>query len=240
MEHVPRARVSAFRHPLGSRLVGMENIRSRMRQLAEECRAELFSIESPGPDAAEQVALTRPLDAMMLANGVRIKRIYLGSSPRHPAVMDAVLWLIANGGEVRTAAAAPVRIAIFDRQTALLFNDPAGPGAAESALEVGPEVAAALCSLFFHTWVLGAWIERPGPAIDVLSKQERAVLQLLAKGYTDEVVARRLGMSVRTERRVVADLLARLGASGRFQAGLRAAEAGWAAAGRADADCPAR
>ncbi|WP_067824886.1 helix-turn-helix transcriptional regulator [Nocardia inohanensis] len=54
----------------------------------------------------------------------------------------------------------------------------------------------------------------------------RAVLGTLALGLKDETAARRLGVSLRTYRRQVADLMARLGVSTRFQIGVRAAELG--------------
>lgn len=52
------------------------------------------------------------------------------------------------------------------------------------------------------------------------------VLELMGTGRTDEVAARELGMSVRTFRRHVSEVMQHLGASSRFQAGLRAAELG--------------
>ncbi|SDK53829.1 helix-turn-helix domain-containing protein [Nonomuraea jiangxiensis] len=56
-----------------------------------------------------------------------------------------------------------------------------------------------------------------------LSPREWQVLQLLAQGCTDEAVARNLGVSLRTVRRITADLMERLDARSRFQAGLKAA-----------------
>ncbi|MEH1017726.1 helix-turn-helix transcriptional regulator [Micromonospora sp. CPCC 206060] len=53
-----------------------------------------------------------------------------------------------------------------------------------------------------------------------MTEREREVLRLLAQGYTDESVARSLGVSLRTARRIAADLMVRLGARSRFQAGL--------------------
>jgi len=41
------------------------------------------------------------------------------------------------------------------------------------------------------------------------------------------VIARKLGVSVRTSRRITAELTQRLGARSRFQAGARAVERGW-------------
>ena len=46
----------------------------------------------------------------------------------------------------------------------------------------------------------------------------------LASGSKDEAAARALGMSLRTYRRRVAELMTAVGATSRFQAGLRARE----------------
>ncbi|MGW4381014.1 response regulator transcription factor [Kitasatospora sp. NPDC004531] len=60
-----------------------------------------------------------------------------------------------------------------------------------------------------------------------LSPMERQLLVLLAQGLTDAAAAKRLSVSVRTERRMVAELMHRLGASSRFDAGVRAARRRW-------------
>jgi DNA-binding NarL/FixJ family response regulator len=53
------------------------------------------------------------------------------------------------------------------------------------------------------------------------------VLSLLEAGYPDESIAVRLGVSVRTVRRMITAMMDRLGARSRFQAGARAADSGW-------------
>jgi DNA-binding NarL/FixJ family response regulator len=60
-----------------------------------------------------------------------------------------------------------------------------------------------------------------------LTPTERQLLALLCDGHTDEVVARRLGVSLSTVRRLMAGLMERLSARSRFQAGFQLAEAGW-------------
>ncbi|MDX6251045.1 MAG: hypothetical protein QOF10_4405, partial [Kribbellaceae bacterium] len=60
-----------------------------------------------------------------------------------------------------------------------------------------------------------------------LSLREREMLRLLSLGATDEVAAAQLGISVRTVRRMVAQIMHRLGARSRFQAGVKAADRGW-------------
>jgi DNA-binding NarL/FixJ family response regulator len=56
---------------------------------------------------------------------------------------------------------------------------------------------------------------------------ESALLGLLAAGLTDGAIARHLGTHPRTVQRRVRDLLDRLGAGTRFQAGIQAARRGW-------------
>lgn len=53
------------------------------------------------------------------------------------------------------------------------------------------------------------------------------LLQQLATGAQDEQIARRLGVSLRTVRRRVADVMTELGAESRFQAGVEAGKRGW-------------
>ncbi len=53
------------------------------------------------------------------------------------------------------------------------------------------------------------------------------LLDQLATGAQDEQIARRLGVSLRTVRRRVAELMSDLGADSRFQAGVEAARRGW-------------
>jgi DNA-binding NarL/FixJ family response regulator len=55
----------------------------------------------------------------------------------------------------------------------------------------------------------------------------RLLLLQLADGAKDEQIARTLGLSLRTVRRRIADLLIELGVDSRFQAGVEAVRRGW-------------
>ncbi|MBX6389074.1 MAG: LuxR family transcriptional regulator [Frankia sp.] len=59
------------------------------------------------------------------------------------------------------------------------------------------------------------------------SPAELLLLRLLAEGVKDEAAARTLGLSVRTVRRMVAELMRQLDARSRFQAGILATQRGW-------------
>ncbi len=62
------------------------------------------------------------------------------------------------------------------------------------------------------------------------------MLKLLAKGHTDETIAKRVGVSSRTVRRIAADLMDKMDARSRFQAGAQAALRGMDHPGRRDVD----
>ena len=66
-----------------------------------------------------------------------------------------------------------------------------------------------------------------GQPYDEGASDQRLLLGQLAGGAKDEQIARALGLSVRTVRRRVADLLDELGADSRFQAGVEAVRRGW-------------
>lgn len=56
---------------------------------------------------------------------------------------------------------------------------------------------------------------------------ELALLRLLARGFTDEVVAQKLGLTGRTLRRRLRSAMDKLDASSRFEAGYKLALSSW-------------
>jgi len=92
-----------------------------------------------------------------------------------------------------------------------------------------PGVIASLLELFESVWRTAAPLDvgHPIEAGTGLSDTERTLLTMLADGATDETAAKKLGVSLRTVRRIVADLMRRLDAGSRFEAGIKAAKNGW-------------
>ena len=76
---------------------------------------------------------------------------------------------------------------------------------------------------YLHLQAFGTPPRRDGNG---LSATERELLELLSRGLTDEAAGRKLGVSLRTVRRMMADLTTRLGATSRFQAGYLTAKRG--------------
>ncbi|MBH5335085.1 helix-turn-helix transcriptional regulator [Streptomyces pactum] len=128
-------------------------------------------------------------------------------------------------GEVRTAKVALPALVIADSATALICAE--SPAGRQTSLVRDPAVARTLHSLFGSVW--GGATPVAGPfdfGNRARADMVRRVLERLRDGVTDEAAARELSVSVRTYRRYVTHILELLGASSRFQAGVRATELG--------------
>jgi DNA-binding CsgD family transcriptional regulator/sugar-specific transcriptional regulator TrmB len=224
------AEFEVARHMSGDileRLVGIEAIRERLVQLARNARHEFLSLMPNGAQSAKSMVASRPLDEQMLERGVEVRTIYLDTIDRDPATSGYARWLMWLGGQVRTLPVLPIRLIIVDRKVAMVPVDPQQT-ALGAVLVHGEGVVKALCTLFDLTWERARDFGAPRIRDQHgLTGQERELLRFLYQGHTDEVVARKLGISTRTGRRITAALMERLGARSRFQAGARAAERGW-------------
>ncbi|CAM5486695.1 hypothetical protein SGRIM128S_07476 [Streptomyces griseomycini] len=58
---------------------------------------------------------------------------------------------------------------------------------------------------------------------------EKEILRLMSQGLTDDAVRKKLGVGLRTARRMIADLMERLDARSRFEAGANAVDRGGSA-----------
>lgn len=210
------------------RLSGVEEVRDRIRLLTKGVTSEYLAFAPGGAQSAANMAVARPQDEALLRRGVRMRTVYLDSIRCNPATLSYAHWLTGSGAQVRTAPSLPVRLAVADRTTALIPLD-AENSAAGALVVTCPGPVSALCALFDAVWEQASCLgdRPPAPTTDPATPQELEVLRLLAQGHTDESVAKRLGVSPRTARRIAADLMEKLGARSRFQAGARAVARGW-------------
>ena len=213
--------------PDSERLVGVEAIRERLARLGQDTQCEVMTFAPGGAHPASDLQASRGPNAALLERGVRMRTVYLDSVRNHQPTLEHVSWLSARGGEVRTTASLPTRLIIIDRRQALL---PAQLGDARegAVLLWGEGTIAALCALFESVWSDATpFGTKPAPDARGLPRQEAEVLRLLALGLTDEAIANKLGVSPRTARRIAAELLERLEARSRFEAGVHAVQDGW-------------
>jgi len=203
------------RHRLDSLLevvVGKEAISSRFAQLLTRTSASLSVLDRP-PYAASSEASDQTV-RRLLRQGVVVRGIYSPESLDRPGALDEAMSARVAGEESRVHPHVPMKLAIFDERTALLPLSV--DQLVDSALVVHESsLLSALLEMYGLLWRDAVPIARQ-PSDDV----DERLLTLLSAGLKDEAIARQLDVSPRTVGRRIAELMERLGARTRFQAGL--------------------
>jgi DNA-binding CsgD family transcriptional regulator len=156
-----------------------------------------------------------------VASGRRSRAVYpLRALHEAP---DALRVRVDEGEEVRIVDDLPTRLFVIAGTHAIL-PEPLGFSDSPRLLVRQGALVAALTLLFELCW------ERAVPFAEVpgAHRAERIfILRQLRAGVKDEQIARTMGLSLRTVRRRIADLMIELGADTRFQAGAEAVRRGW-------------
>jgi DNA-binding CsgD family transcriptional regulator/sugar-specific transcriptional regulator TrmB len=209
-------------------LTGVDAVRNRLSELSQQARCEVKSFMPGGALSAAALASSRPLDEQSIRSGVRMYTVYLDSVRNDLATTEYAAWFNSIGGETRTTPSLPMRMIICDGTTAVIpVNQEASR---EGAFVIHyKSMVRALEELFDVVWEQATPLGGPHPlqADDKPTPRELTLLKMLEQGMTDERMARRMGVSLRTIRRNMADLLQRLNAQSRFQAGVEATRRGW-------------
>jgi DNA-binding CsgD family transcriptional regulator len=128
------------------------------------------------------------------------------------------------GEQVRITHERAPQISVFGDEVALVASNPGHRPSEGRILVRAPALVALVTDLFERYWEKAVPI-RSTPV--GLGRNERLeILEGLMLGAKDEALARQLGVSLRTVRRRVADLMDELGATTRFQAGMEAVRRG--------------
>lgn len=197
---------------------------------ADRCEDELLSV-APGRLPATRIdGRTRVANVYSARRGIKTRALYQHTALRDRATRAYLIELANNGARVRFAPSVPGRSLVVDRTAALLPIPTEDPGRHGLAVVREPNVIAWVVATFEQLWA------EASPLEDVIHKQPHddteldqtraAILRLMAEGEKDEAISRRLSISVRTCRRHIADYMAQVGATSRFQAGVIAARAG--------------
>lgn len=193
-----------------------------LTKMIEESRGELLWLRPDAWDLPREAAVAEVV-AAAIATGRRSRAIY---PVRALQVAPDVLLARARAGEqVRVIADLPTRMFVLG-STHAVVPEPLGMADEPRILVRQRALVEALTMLFELMWERAA----PVPDMDFSDARpdlRRFLVQQLAAGSKDEQIARTLGLSLRTVRRRVADLLIELGVDTRFQAGVEAVRRGW-------------
>ncbi|WP_053707188.1 LuxR C-terminal-related transcriptional regulator [Streptomyces sp. NRRL B-3648] len=197
------------------------------RQLQQTARHQLRSIDVPPYSGTPDFYLAQEaLQRERMAAGVTYRAIYPGS-----AFDDAIAWpnmarMIEAGEQARTLDDPPLKLSLRDDDLAVVtLAADERPGVV--SLVIRPSsLLQALSNVFESLWRLAVPVSATGTGTQI-DARDRQILSLMASGATDDAIARHLGVGRRTVVRRVSALLAGLGATTRFQAGVQAARRGW-------------
>ena len=216
-------------HPVGvERMSTKQQLQETLLALVERSSREVISVLAGEPPTPAELTASRDVDAVA---GQRLKLRIL--YPMEYAVLDHVADYAAeftsSGAEVRFTDRLPHRLLVFDRTTAVVPVD--NDVLAYGALVVRESILASslghlAVTMFKRGRTLSEAQELAGKPVGP-TLLERRVLMLMGSGMGDAACARRLSVTDRTFRRYVNALLSKLGASSRFDAGVKAVEQGW-------------
>ncbi|MEQ4721214.1 LuxR C-terminal-related transcriptional regulator [Nonomuraea sp. B19D2] len=210
-------------------VTGHRAVQQRHAQMQRAASHELRCFSKPPYfDPQGSVAAQHEL----LAQGVTVRMIYEREFVDRLGALRQIETMIGAGQQARVLPSLPMKLYLMDDRFALLLlrHQPDDPDA-DAALVVHPSgLLQALSRLFEGLWQRALPLRLRPPAPGAASSRTRQpghdderLIALLVAGLTDEAIARQLGIGSRTAERRIADLMSRLGAHTRFQAGVQAA-----------------
>lgn len=208
--------------PMDGELSSGGNVLEMMGQLLRTSRGDMLWLRPDAWSMPRESAVTGLL-AEAMAGGRRSRAIYpvraLNEAP------DALRTRARLGEQIRVVSELPTRMFILGDAHAVL-PEPLGY-ADEPRVHIRQRSVVAALTLWFEAlWATAT----PVPDFETGEARpdlRRFLLQQLVAGAQDEVIARKLGISLRTVRRRIAALMVELGVDTRFQAGVEAVRRGW-------------
>ncbi|MGW7303388.1 LuxR C-terminal-related transcriptional regulator [Streptomyces sp. NPDC054829] len=217
-------------------IVDLADVRAAIAGFAENCQVEVLTSHPGGGRRAEVLEEAVGRDERMLRRGVRMRTLYQHTAQFSPGTRTYVDRVTRLGAEVRTLDDRIMRFLVFDRKIAVIAVQDDNNAA---VVVRDPDIVHFTVSAFELVWDRAQtfptrWDNEELAAI--ADELKVRIFRLLSEGLTDQVIAKRMGMSVRTCRRHIAEVMSRLGAESRFQAGYLLGTGGWGAMGEGSTD----
>lgn len=189
-------------------------------ETADRCTDEAVTVQPLGKGAPALADHAVGRDTALLNRGVRVRSVFPHLARYDARARDYVEAVSGLRGEVRTAVSALPALIVFDRSVAFLLDDESGTSAQRLT---NPALVGFVMQAVEMVWAGGkifpVTARRNRMPDQLAGETKERIVQLLAAGYKDEVVARQLGIALRTCRKYIAEIFDELGAQSRFQAG---------------------
>ena len=161
---------------------------------------------------------------------VRCRAIYDQAAVEHPVAFKNIEQAAAEGEEARIVPTVPMKMKLADLTVALLPLAPTASGGALLIRGGDVPVLHALRDYFELKWATATRFgTSQAPPRCPLTQKQFQVLELMAKGLTDEAIGHRLGVGESTVSRRIATIMEQLNvpSKSRFTAGIIAHQRGW-------------
>ena len=215
-------------------VTGAAAVQRRFEDLQRRAKREVQCLDTP-PYAGEGGA-PNIVELEALAHGVAYRGIYARAALEAGAgTIKAIGRYVAAGEQARLINSLPMKLATIDGELGFLPLETHQADISRFLLIRPCALLDTLLFVFETLWQMATPITFDrGVAVlhadreDGFTMLHRQILALLSAGMKDQAIAHHLGLSYSTTRRHITDLLARLGAETRFQAGMQAARLGLA------------
>jgi DNA-binding CsgD family transcriptional regulator len=207
-------------HPIDGEVIATEFTPETFERLVSTTSGEMVWLRPVVTVHPSEMRFISAIESA-IRSGRRCRGIYPVAALKHSP--DVLRMRIEVGEEIRILPSVATHLMVVG-STHAMFPDPLGPVEQPMVNVRQRGIVEVVTNYFEELW------RRALPAAeleDLPSAERRLLLAELASGAQDEQIARRLGVSLRTVRRRVAELLEELGATSRFEAGVEAARRGW-------------
>ncbi|MFJ9109706.1 helix-turn-helix transcriptional regulator [Streptomyces sp. NPDC102283] len=200
-------------------LEGKSLIADSLRNASAAAREEVLTAQPGGNHPADDLPECLENARAVIAAGGRMRHLYQHPVRHSPEFAAYAARLPSGRLQVRTMEQTVERLTIFDRTVAYV---PATPEHT-AALEIRhPPLVRYLVQVYEVLWAQATPYRQQLAAtapVTAVTAVQLGIARLLVEGHVDDVVARRMGVSVRTCRAHIARLTQALGATSRTHLG---------------------
>ncbi|MET7300533.1 helix-turn-helix transcriptional regulator [Embleya sp. NPDC005575] len=200
-----------------------ETIRLLLSDAAANSSHEVVCMQPRSGGTVDESVEAQSRDFQLLGRGVRMRVLYQHAARFDIPIREYAEKLVDSGAEIRTAGALFGKIYIFDRTAAYILASGEDGGA---VVVQERSLIDFLYSCFEHVWATAKDFDSRRAETEVISSDmKKEIVKMLISGAKDEAIARRLGVSVRTCRKHIGQVMQMFGATSRFQFGYLVKEA---------------
>jgi transcriptional regulator with XRE-family HTH domain len=198
-------------------------------QIIQSAEHDILGLERP-PVLVSSNDAPDDMQLRLLARGVRFRSITDSSMLNAPGTLNRLRAATSAGEQYRVYPSLPFKLIVVDHRIGIIplnLARPDGP----ALLVRSSSLLVALCEMFEMLWrssvpfSLDEAAGGDGSSSSHANRRIDALLPMLVSGLNDKTIELELDISQRTLTRRIVDLMKRLGATTRFQAGWLAAQA---------------